>query len=101
MVTITIGDSERNRDEADESWINQQINRRRQEGQPVCLQVHIKDGYLDFRLATPGCGGGNRGRPPTPQEQRIVDLWEKQRLFTSEFTGGNVIAFLKQLDMFI
>jgi hypothetical protein len=102
MVTISIGTSgERNLNEADERWINQQINRRRDNDEPVCVRVRIKDGYLDLLLATPSCGGGSGGRAPNVQEQQIINLWDKHGLFNSNFNGGNLVAFLKQLDRFI
>lgn len=98
MVTIKIGSSEQSLENADESWINQQINGRRRDGQSVCVRVVINDGSINMALSTPNCaGGGGGGRPPNQQEQRIFDLWDKHGLNKSEFNGGHLIAFLKQL----
>lgn len=83
--------------EAGESWINQQINRRRAEGQNVCVEVSISTSGLNLRLATPGCGSGGGGRPPTANERAVLDLWSKLGLLSGDFTGGNLVAFLKQL----
>jgi len=98
MIKIRIGEAERELGSADESWINQQINRRRNDGQSVCVRVFIKEGDLDMILSTPACASsGNGGRPPRPHEMRVLNLWNQQRLNESEFTGGNVISFIKQL----
>ncbi|WP_420127131.1 hypothetical protein [Longimicrobium sp.] len=99
MVTIQVGPDSRKLEEVTESWINEQIQRRRQDGRPTCVQVSIQRGSLFMRLSTPECasGGGGGGRPPDEQEREIFGLWEQMRLNTSEFTGGNVVAFLKRL----
>jgi hypothetical protein len=98
VITIRIGDEVRSFAEASESWINQQVNRRRTEGQNVCVEVSISTSGLNLRLATPGCGsGGGGGRPPTANERAVLDLWSKLGLLSSDFTGGNLVAFLKQL----
>jgi len=98
MIKIRIGEAERELGSADESWINQQINRRRNDGQSVCVRVFIKEGDLDMILSTPTCATtGNGGRPPRPHELQILNLWNQQKLNEPEFTGGNVISFLKQL----
>ena len=44
-------------------------------------------------------GGG--GRPARPREKAIFDLWDQRGLYDSGFTGGNLIAFLKQLNQYI
>jgi hypothetical protein len=41
MIKIKIGEYERMLVEADEQWINQQINRRRSDGQSICVIVTI------------------------------------------------------------
>jgi hypothetical protein len=100
MVTLTIGSAEREltgRSDIDESWINQQVNGRRADGQRVCVRVRIQ-GAVDLALASAGCGGtGGGGRPLTPDQQRVVDLWVERGLADSGFSGGNVVAFLRQL----
>jgi hypothetical protein len=98
MIKIQIGGEERELQNADEQWINQQINRRREEGQTVCVRVTVLEGDLDMVLATPTCkasGGGSR--PPRPGERKVFDLWKKRGLDKADFTGGDLVAFLKQL----
>ena len=96
MITIKIGSDERALNDLDESWINQQINRRKRDGIVICVQVIVKTGDIDMMLSTPSCPRGV-GRKPYPKEKEIFDLWDKRGLNKSDFTGGNLIAFLKQL----
>src|SRR6267154_511324 len=98
VVTISIGSSSRTIQEADESWINQNVNGRRHDGVVVCVQVRIQQSGADLALATPGCSSGfGGGRPPNALEQRIIEVWNERGLNTAGFTGGNVVAFLHQL----
>lgn len=97
MIKIRIADVEKELASADEQWINQQINRRRADGQVVCVRVTIHEDGLNMVLATPTCGAGGGGRPPSPEERRVFDLWKKRGLDDENFSGGNVVAFLKQL----
>lgn len=99
MVTIRIGGDSRNLHEGDENWITQQVNSRKREGLSVCVEIRVEAGGLNLRLTTPGCGAGAAGgRPPTQDEARIFELWNKHRLGTDEFSGGNLVAFVKQLS---
>ena len=98
MINIRIGNEERKLEDAEESWINQQINRRRAAGESICVRVRIKDDHLDLILQTPTCpSGGGGGRTPNPHEREIIDIWNKLGLNKAHFAGGNLIAFLKQL----
>jgi hypothetical protein len=100
MIRVKIGDSERDLRDATPAWINEQINRRRADGISVCVQVLIDSNPLNLALTTPGCSriGGGGGRPLNQQESNIVALWERLHLNTQEFTGGNLVAFLKQIS---
>ena len=99
MIRVRIGSDERDMTESvDEHWINQQINRRRHEGQQVCVQVTVREPGVDAVLSSPGCGSpGGGGRPPNVEEREIFDLWNQRGLNRADFTGGNLVAFLKQL----
>src|SRR2546429_9786522 len=99
MITITIGSSSRTLGNADPSWINQQVNARRRDGTNVCVQVRIQEDGADVALATPECASGfGGGRRANPLEQRIFDLWAKHRLNAKDFTGGDLVALLHQLE---
>ena len=98
MNRIRIGTNERPLAEATESWVNQQIDQRRRDGQSVCVQVFLDEGGVNIILATPTCtSSGGGGRPPTAKEQELFDLWNRRHLNQQNFTGGDVVAFLKQL----
>lgn len=103
MVTIEIGTSQRGwQDSGLESWINQMINPVHAAGLPVCVRVRIDDGPIKAILQTPGCSSGVGGsRPPNAQERKIFDLWDQRGLNRADFTGGNLIAFLRQLRTLI
>jgi len=97
MVTIRIGNETKNFADASEDWVTQQIHRRQRDGQDVCVEVRIQTSGLDMAVSTPGCAsGGSGGRAPNANEQEMFDLWRKLVL-TARLSGGNVIAFLKQL----
>jgi len=100
MITVHINDSYRVNADITESWINRQINERVRDRVPVCVKVEIEEGDLNMGLSTPSCiGTGKGGRPPNKKEQIVYDLWDKHNLHTNDFSGGNLIAFLKQIDM--
>lgn len=98
-VTIRIGTETRDLSSASESWMTEQINRRRADGVDICVQVTIHAGGIDIVLSTPGCGGGGGGggRPPNSNEREVFELWSQRGLNASAFTGGNLVAFIKQL----
>lgn len=98
MIEVQIGSEKRGVNDASSSWIREQLDRRRREGDRVCVQVFIDKPPLHMRLTTPACPSTGGGRPPTAQEQRIFDLWEKRRLNNPDFTTGNLIAFLRQVS---
>lgn len=98
MIFIRIGKVERKLEEAEESWINQEINGRKEAGESVCVRVRFDEGDLSFNIQTPTCSttfGG--GFIPNRHEKAIIELWDERGLNNDDFTGGNVIAFIKQL----
>jgi hypothetical protein len=98
MVTVTIGAVEATIDQADQGWINQQINRRREDGANVCVRVRIEEPDVSLMLSTPTCGSGAGGsRALTTRESRIVELWRDRGLTERTFASGSVVAFLQQL----
>lgn len=101
-VHVKIGSDERALGDVDPNWINQEINQRRRDGESVCVIVRIQTDRLDMVLRTPTCGPtGGGGRQATAEERRVFDLWDKRGLNQSTFNGGNLVAFLEQLDSFL
>jgi hypothetical protein len=103
MIKIQIENEERKvTSNIDVQWINQHINLRQDEGQTICVRVTIKEGDLNMLLTTPKCGNmAGNNRRPSPEEDRIFDLWKKHGLRDENFNGANVVAFLSQLKQFL
>jgi hypothetical protein len=97
-IRVKIGPIEKDIADVDPSWINEQINRRREAEASVCVQVSIERDSVRLHLATSNCPH-SRGssRPLTTQENEILSLWKKLHLNEDSFTGGNLIAFLRQI----
>jgi hypothetical protein len=82
----------------DATELAQQIDRRRADGGTVCVEVRINEGDVNMVLATSQCRGtGGSSRVPNAAEERIFALWEKVGLKREAFSGGQLVAFLKQL----
>jgi len=102
VITISIGNETKNYADATESWIAQQINRRRLDGQNVCVDILVNTSGLNIQLTTPGCdAGGGGGREATDRERRLFDLWDKHGLNSPNFSGGSLISFLKWLRQLV
>lgn len=102
MVILEIGAAQRPVDRADEEWINQQIDRRRADGQTVCVKITVDQNGLNLMLSTPSCGArGPGGRRPRAREKEIFDLWAQAGLNDPQFTGADVLMFLKRLNAFV
>jgi hypothetical protein len=98
MIKVRIGNTEKDLKDVRGSWINEQLNRRRRDNASICVQVTIDKPPLNMVLSTPGCSGTGGCRTPNTLEQRILELWEKYKLNSSDFTGGSLIAFLRQIS---
>ena len=97
-IQVKIGPVEKDVADADPNWINEQINRRRSDGIAVCVQVTIDIDSVHLRLSTPNCPrAGGSVLSLTTQENEIVSIWNKHHLNEETFTGGNLIAFLRQI----
>lgn len=99
MITVFIGGTSRELGSITDSWIKEQITRRRDDSVPVCVRVEIRCRLASVTLATPGCSSGGGGfREPTDIERRIFALWDSWKLNSSDFSPGNLIAFLKRAE---
>jgi hypothetical protein len=96
MVSLTVNGTEVG--VGDSSTIAQQVDRRRADGARICVKVRIDEGSINMVLSTPSCpSDASSNRRPKPLEERIFSLWEKVGLHKEGFSGGQVVAFLKQL----
>lgn len=102
MVTVSIAGIERDVSNADDGWINENISRRLEAGQLVCVEVSIREPEINICLRTPTCvSSSGGGRKPNRLEQQIVDLWTKHRLNTRDFTKHDINSFLSQLKTLV
>lgn len=101
MIKVCINGEERKYEGGIEGWINQQISRRRDDNKIVCVVVTVNQEPVNLILRTQGCaadaGGRGRQRQLSQQENNILNLWAHHGLDAVNFTGGDVVAFLKQL----
>jgi len=101
MIIVSIGEEQRALQDATPAWVNEQIQRRRGDGQSICVRVSIKQGGLNMSLATPNCASTQgEGRTPNPNEKELFALWADRGLNDPHFSGGNLVAFLAQLRRF-
>src|SRR5689334_14759491 len=102
MVKVFVGNDEMDWKSIDQHWLCNQISRRRDDGQEVCVRVRIEEPNVNLALSTPGWSSfGGGGRPPNHREREVIDLWDKLHLNERQYTCGNVNAFLQQLHRFV
>ncbi len=102
MVKIKIEDVSIGLEDADDSWIIQQIQRRRDDGLTVRIRIIIDEDDINMVLSTPSCpsNGGVR-RLPRRKEKELQDLWKKWGLNDDNFSISSLIAFIKQLKCIV
>lgn len=101
-VALCIGSEEKELSSVTESWIREQLGRRRADGQNVCVQLIVKGDYVDVRLSTPGCGStGGGGREARGVELKIIEIWREAHLNSPEFSAGNVFAMLRRIHQVV
>jgi hypothetical protein len=96
-IRVRIGAEERDFTDPNISWIHEQIRRRRDDREPVCVQVTVDEGDIHLILMTPDCPRVLGGGQLTTRASELVELWNKRHLNEKDFTSGNLIAFLQQI----
>jgi hypothetical protein len=98
-VTVQIGDTVLDLSAVTQSWLEDQIGRRKRDHQPICVVLRIQEPGLDIKLATQACGssGGGGGRPPNPREQDIITLWNDRNISAGDFSAGHFYSFIQHL----
>lgn len=99
-VRIKIGNQEHDLLQADKHWIISQIRDQQSGNGSVCVQIAIEKGDVNIRLCSGACptNGGGGGRQANQHEQRIFELWEKHGGKQNHLGGGEIVAFLEQLQ---
>jgi len=99
-VVVKIGNQEHDLAQADRHWVISQIKDQQNDNGGVCVQIVINDGDVNLRLCSGACPstGGGGGRRPNAKEQEIFDLWNRSGGKASHLGGGEIVAFLTQLQ---
>jgi hypothetical protein len=103
MITLRIDNREEALSEINQQWIHQQINRRREDGLLPSVIIRIMEPEINIILATPGSANSynTSSRRPNEKEQRILDLWSRLNLNRADFSSGNLVAFIQQIDRYL
>lgn len=102
-VALRIGAEEKQWCSVTETWIRDQLERRRAGGQNVCVQLIVRGGEINLLFSSPGCGsGGGGGRSVLkPAESRILEIWNEMHLNSADFSAGNVFAMLRRVHQVV
>lgn len=97
-VRISIGDETRTFRAATKDWINKLFAHAHAQGILPAVIVQIDQPGLVLGLATPGAGRGGGGGLLSASQNNIVDAWLRHHMGSNKYTGGNLIAFLNDLE---
>ncbi len=95
---VEIAGESRSLEDAEPEWINQRIQRMRADRLAVWVRVTINDGAINIVLQAPGCPSrSGASRRASADERELFDLWDEHHLNDAHFSGGDVVALLRQL----
>lgn len=97
MISISVGDQRVPLEQFRDNWLFELLEREAARTIPVCVRVEIDHGPVRLGLTTPGCRGGGGGRPPSPQEARIIEHWNNRGLSKPGWNPDQLIRFLADL----
>jgi len=101
MIKIIIGKSSRDYDDYSHDWIYQQIENRKKDNLPVCVQITIKHNDIDIILSAGECPSGKPAqRKSRPREDELFDLWKKYELKEKDFSPKQLVKFLDKISYF-
>ena len=102
MVTVTVAGIEQDLAGLSESLLHEQIRRRQNSGESVCVQVEIKTSEIHVGVSTGAClAGAASSRQPNAKEREILELWEHFALGGSDVNSGKLVAFIQRLRAFV
>lgn len=102
MITLKIGNAERKGSDIEERWIAQQIRKRREDGQPICIKMVINIGEINVVLTSRACSGGSGGgRNPNRKERKLFELWKERGLKGQDINVGMLVSFLRQYGQYV
>jgi hypothetical protein len=96
-ISVSFGNVQRSNDDITAGWIAEQQHSRERAGVPVCAIVRVQGPDVNVSLSAGDCGpAGGGGRQPNPRELEILELWRRLHLGGTDFSPGNLQAFVKQ-----
>jgi hypothetical protein len=97
MITVKIGPTQREYENADANWVHKMIKSLKDSDEGVCVIVTIEEPPVNISLASKDCnraGGGSHHF--NEKEEKIIELWRKH-IGDDEVAPGHLVAFLSQL----
>jgi len=102
VITITVAGIEQSLEGLSESWLHEQIRRRQQAGEKVCVQVSVQTSEIIAGVSSGACPSGRgNSRKLTEKERELLALWKHFGLGEEEVNSGKLIAFLQRLRALI
>jgi hypothetical protein len=96
-IRVRVNGQERGLGEADPTWVHKLMASTARHMNGHCVDVMIRGGSVNLRLATCACGGGGGFREPNDREAEICALWSRGRLSAPSPSAAAVCEFLNAL----
>ncbi len=98
MITIKIGNAQRDYKDFNKDWLAQQIHRRRLDNQEFSVEILIHKDSINLLFSTPG-PTTTRAKPGylNPEEKKLSELWQKLDLNNKNFDISRLIDFLNAI----
>ena len=98
-IRVQIGDNEREITAVDSGWVIEQMTRRQDAGESICVRVLVQTNGMNIALSSVDCPRVNLERRQTRQEENnIFDLWDSMNLNTESCTADKLLRFLYQIS---
>lgn len=98
MITVYINDKTKQFDDPGfDRWVAEAIERRREDGAPLCVRVRLVLDNVDLTLSSYGCPAAFGSRSANSKETKIIDLWTARGMQNADFTAGSLLGFLHEL----
>lgn len=102
MINVTVAGIEQSLEGLSESWLHEQIRRRQQAGERVCVHVSVQTSEINAGVSSGACPSGRASsRQLTEKEHEVLTLWKHFGLGEGEVNSGKLVAFLQRLRALI
>jgi hypothetical protein len=99
MVMLRVDSRDVKLDNVNESWIVDQVERRRRDGICVNIRIIFREEEVIIAIVTPEYWPS--GRPiekPTERQKRVIDFWRQCNLDREDFRCDDLIHFLRRIS---